>query len=120
MDEQAECLAFGIWTTSAYHALRAAEKELREYYALVVEEPTERLGMEQAIDQLRAKGADPKTLAIMDQLQTYIETPSTIQRCSSTEQKQWNCSRSVPARSAVVRQIIGLKKPKLEGTRGDR
>jgi hypothetical protein len=75
LNQAGRCLAFGISTASGYHALRAVEKVLREYYESLVKKPADDIRMKQAIDELTKAGPDRKTMAALDQLRDLHRNP---------------------------------------------
>lgn len=75
LNQAGRCLAFNLSTAAGYHALRATEKVLREYYTFVLHKPAEQVRMKQAIDELIKAKAEPKTLAVIDQLRSLHRNP---------------------------------------------
>lgn len=75
MNQAGRCLAFGIWSGCGFHALRATEKVLREYYEAVTKRPAGKMTMAPLIDKLREAGGDAKTLAVLDQLRDLHRNP---------------------------------------------
>src|SRR5262245_19607282 len=74
-NQAGRCLAFGIWTACGFHALRATEKVLREYYEALVEKPPGKMTMAPLIEELRKAGGDAKTLAVLDQIRDLHRNP---------------------------------------------
>jgi hypothetical protein len=69
------CLAFEAHTASGYHSMRATERVLREYYALVLNKPGIGIGMKQCIDELTKAGADKRTMQVLDQIRNLHRNP---------------------------------------------
>jgi len=85
LNQAGQCLAFGVATAAGYHALRAVEKVLREYYELATGlttipfrngRPLEKSSMSDVINALRSsQKGDAKTLAIIDQIRELHRNP---------------------------------------------
>lgn len=112
LNQAGRCLAFGIWTGAAFHAMRATEKVLRDWHAAVCGRPAGFVTMGHAITQLRAKDADPKTLAALDQLRDLHRNPVSHPEVFLTMSEAMELfAISTSAISAIVRQIA--KQPKI-------
>jgi HEPN domain-containing protein len=75
LSQAGRCLAFEVPTAAAFHALRAVEKVLREFYEAKIGEPAGTAGMKRCIDELTKAGADKKTIAALDQLRDLHRNP---------------------------------------------
>jgi hypothetical protein len=82
LNEAGRCLAFGMNTASGYHALRAVEKVLREYYEVatgsstVSGKPLNESAMATVINGIQAsKKGDAKVLSVLDQLRDLHRNP---------------------------------------------
>jgi len=110
LNQAGRCLAFSLSTASGYHALRATEKVLREYYELVLKKDTGSLRMKQAIDELAKAGGDAKTLAVLDQLRNLhrnpLDHPEVFLDPSEAMELFNICAGAI---SAMARQIVKLR-----------
>jgi hypothetical protein len=75
LKQAGKCLAFELATASGYHAMRATERVLREYYTLVVKKPGQNARMKQCVDELRNHGADARVMAVLDQIRDLHRNP---------------------------------------------
>jgi len=64
------CLAFELPTASAFHTMRSTEAVLRQYHRLILKLPTTTKSpeMAQCVNELRAKGEEPKLMDILDHI----------------------------------------------------
>jgi hypothetical protein len=71
------CLAFELPTASGFHTMRATEAVLRQYHRLVTGLPSSARSpeMAQCINELRAKGEDPKLMSILDSIRDLHRNP---------------------------------------------
>ena len=72
-----KCLAFELPTASGFHTMRAVEAILRQYWTLVIKPAagTKLPEMAQCINDLRAKGEDPKLMDILDHVRDLHRNP---------------------------------------------
>lgn len=116
VNQAGRCLAFELGTAAAYHALRATEKVLREYYSLLVKKATDDLRMKQAIDELVKAGADVKTMAVVNQVRDLhrnpVDHPDVFLDVTEAMEVFDICKSAI---SAMARQIKS-KQPPLPGT----
>lgn len=107
INQAGRCLAFGTWTASGFHALRATEKVLREYYEVTLNQPGANVMMARAIDELRRAGAEAKTLAALDQLRDLHRNPLSHPEVFLTKAEAMELFNiCIGAISASARQII--------------
>ena len=55
--------------------MRATEKVQREYYSVLVKKDPACVNMKQCTDELRKAGADPRVMAILDQIRDLHRNP---------------------------------------------
>jgi hypothetical protein len=73
--EAGKCLAFEIPTASGFHAMRATENVLRQYYALVVGKPIDRIDWGTCVAELRKAKANAKVVQVLDQIRELHRNP---------------------------------------------
>lgn len=73
--EAGRCLAFEVPTAAGYHAMRATENVLRQYYALVIEKPTDRINWATCTQELIKAGANKKVVQVLDQIRDLHRNP---------------------------------------------
>lgn len=73
--EAGRCLAFELPTAAGYHAMRAAEKALRDWYHEVLDKKADRVSWAKAVEDLREAGADEATLAAFDRVRELHRNP---------------------------------------------
>lgn len=111
LNQSGRCLAFGISTACGFHAMRAVERVMREYYALVVGVEPGELPMGGLLHGMKGKPlADEKTLAALDQLRDLHRNPighPDVFLDDSEAAELFDIAKS--AISAMARQIVKLK-----------
>jgi hypothetical protein len=70
------CLAFDLPTAAGFHILRAMESVLREYYRLIVGKFPRARNWGAYIEHLKKHKANPKTVAILDQIRELHRNPT--------------------------------------------
>jgi len=73
--EAGRCLAFEVPTAAGFHAMRATEHVLRQYYALVIGKPTDRIDWATCTNELKKAGANPKVVQVLDQIRDLHRNP---------------------------------------------
>lgn len=73
--EAGRCLAFEVPTAAGYHAMRATENVLRQYYALVMGKPTDRIDWATCTQELKKAGANKKVVQVLDQIRDLHRNP---------------------------------------------
>jgi hypothetical protein len=73
--EAGKCLAFEIPTAAGFHAMRATENVLRQYYALVVGKPIDRIEWATCTQELKKAKANPKVVQVLDQIRDLHRNP---------------------------------------------
>lgn len=113
--EAGRCLAFELPTASGYHALRAAEKLLREYHELQTGiKPTAKIiDWKTCLDQLGAHGGDGKTIQVLDQIRELHRNPLAHPEIFlSMEDAQGLFNIVISAITAMSKQVEVLKSSK--------
>jgi hypothetical protein len=73
--EAGRCLAFEIPTAAGFHAMRATENVLRQYYVLVVGKPIDRIEWATCTQELKKAKANPKVVQVLDQIRELHRNP---------------------------------------------
>lgn len=75
--QSGKCIAFDVPTAAGFHILRATESVIRQYYKVVTrkELPKRIRNWALYIDRLGKAGADPKILAVLDQIRENHRNP---------------------------------------------
>ncbi len=73
--EAGRCLAFEIPTAAGFHAMRATEMVLRQYYELVMKRKSERVEWGTCTQELKKAGANPKVVQVLDQIRDIHRNP---------------------------------------------
>jgi hypothetical protein len=73
--EAGRCLAFEVPTAAGFHAMRATEHVLRQYYALVMKKPTDRIDWGTCTNELKKANADSKIVQVLDQIRDLHRNP---------------------------------------------
>jgi len=73
--EAGRCLAFELPTAAGFHAMRATESVLRQFYAQLTGKSAARKEWATCINELVKAGADKKVMAILDQLRDLHRNP---------------------------------------------
>jgi hypothetical protein len=73
--EAGKCLAFEIPTAAGFHAMRATENVLRQYYALVMGKPIDRIDWGTCTAELKKAKANQKVVGILDQIRDLHRNP---------------------------------------------
>lgn len=71
-----QCLAFEVWTASAFHLMRACEKVLREWHQRGVPNPTPNADWALRTKELTDAGADQATVDSLDQIRRNYRNPT--------------------------------------------
>ena len=119
-NQAGRCVAFGLNTAAGFHALRAVEKVLRDYYVeatgirFINNKPLEESSMAAVINGIRhSKKGDDKVLATADQLRDLHRNPIDHPEIFLTPAEAIElfniCASAV---SAMARDIDRLKKAK--------
>jgi hypothetical protein len=73
--EAGRCLAFEVPTAAGFHAMRATEHVLRQYYALVTGKPTDRIDWATCTQELKKANANDKVVQVLDQIRDLHRNP---------------------------------------------
>jgi hypothetical protein len=73
--EAGRCLAFEVPTAAGFHAMRATENVLRQYYALVLGKPIDRIDWGTCTQELAKAKANPKVVQVLDQIRDLHRNP---------------------------------------------
>jgi len=73
--EAGRCLAFEVPTAAGFHAMRATERVLRQYYELVMEKPSGRTDWATCTQELTKAGANTKVIQVLDQIRALHRNP---------------------------------------------
>lgn len=73
--EAGKCLAFELPTAAGFHAMRATESVLREYYGLVTGKDPAKTDWGTCIQELKNAGANKKVLQVLDQIRDLHRNP---------------------------------------------
>lgn len=77
IQQAGKCLAFGLATSAGFHIMRATESVLLSYYGVMTGKslPARVRNWGLYIKNLRGSKADPKTLAVLDQVREHHRNP---------------------------------------------
>jgi hypothetical protein len=70
------CLAFELPTAAGFHIMRATESILRDYYVAHVGKKPKTRNWGKYIADLKTSSANPKTVAVLDQIRTLHRNPT--------------------------------------------
>jgi hypothetical protein len=73
--EAGRCLAFEVPTAAGYHAMRATENVLRQYYKLVTGKPIDRIDWGTCTADLKKAKANQKIVQVLDQIRDLHRNP---------------------------------------------
>lgn len=73
--EAGRCLAFEVPTASGFHAMRATEHVLRQYYTLFMKKPADRIDWIVCTQELQKAGANAKVIQVLDQIRDLHRNP---------------------------------------------
>jgi hypothetical protein len=73
--EAGRALAFELPTAAGFHAMRATESTLREYYRLVVRKDPGKQDWAVCVNELRKAGANKKVMQVLDQIRDLHRNP---------------------------------------------
>jgi len=73
--EAGRCLAFEVPTAAGYHAMRATEDVLRQYYALFMKKTTDKIDWAVCTQELKKAKANPKVVQVLDQIRDLHRNP---------------------------------------------
>lgn len=73
--EAGRCLAFEVPTAAGFHAMRATERVLRQYYQLVMKKDPERVDWGTCTQELKKAGANTKVVQVLDQIRDIHRNP---------------------------------------------
>jgi hypothetical protein len=73
--EAGRCLAFELPTAAGFHAMRATENVLRQYYMELTGKTVDRIEWGPCIQELRSANANQKVLQVLDQIRDLHRNP---------------------------------------------
>jgi hypothetical protein len=73
--EAGRCLAFEVPTAAGFHAMRATENVLRQYYSLLLGKPVTRIDWGTCTQELKKAKANQKVVQVLDQIRDLHRNP---------------------------------------------
>lgn len=73
--EAGRCLAFEVPTAAGFHAMRATENVLRQFYMELTGKTVDRIEWGPCVQELKKAKADPKVLQVLDQIRDLHRNP---------------------------------------------
>lgn len=73
--EAGKCLAFEVWTAAGFHAMRATEHVLRQYYKEFTGKDAGHIEWATCVQELKKAKANPKVVQVLDQIRDLHRNP---------------------------------------------